>query len=92
MRDDDNSDASDEAPRAKDKCYIKELLRDKFRMKPAPGAEPVRSQNTDHGDVRVMTQCRNDFQLNRALRQVAQTLFTYRKLKPILRRNEVVLI
>ncbi|EPI1949114.1 3'-5' exonuclease, partial [Salmonella enterica] len=42
MRDDDNSDACDEAPRAKDQCYTKGRLRDEFRMKPAPGVEPVR--------------------------------------------------
>ncbi|EBP6100022.1 3'-5' exonuclease, partial [Salmonella enterica] len=28
MRDDDNSDARDEAPRAEDKCYTKGRLRD----------------------------------------------------------------
>ncbi|EAW9514869.1 Tn3 family transposase [Salmonella enterica] len=49
MRDDDNSDACDEAPRAEDKCYTKGRLRDKFRMKPAPGAEPVRMYKSPYG-------------------------------------------
>lgn len=49
MRDDDNSDACDEAPRAEDKCYTKGRLRDEFRMKPAPGAEPVRMHKSPYG-------------------------------------------
>lgn len=49
MRDDDNSDACDEAPRAEDKCYTKGRLRDEFRMKPAPGAEPVRMYKSPYG-------------------------------------------
>ncbi len=27
---------------AEDRCFSKERLRDEFRMKPAPGAEPVK--------------------------------------------------
>lgn len=49
MRDDDNSDARDEAPRAEDKCYTKGRLWDEFRMKPAPGAEPVRMYKSPYG-------------------------------------------
>ena len=49
MRDDDNSDACDEAPRAEDKCYTKGRLRDEFRMKPAPGVEPVRLYKSPYG-------------------------------------------
>lgn len=49
MRDDDNSDACDEAPRAKDQCYTKGRLRDEFRMKPAPGVEPVRMYKSPYG-------------------------------------------
>ncbi|HAE2736973.1 TPA_asm: 3'-5' exonuclease, partial [Salmonella enterica subsp. enterica serovar Enteritidis] len=49
MRDDDNSDSCDEAPRAEDKCYTKGRLRDEFRMKPAPGAEPVRMYKSPYG-------------------------------------------
>ncbi len=49
MRDDDNSDACDEAPRAEDKCYTKGRLRDEFRMKPAPGVEPVRMYKSPYG-------------------------------------------
>ncbi|WP_425303891.1 exonuclease domain-containing protein [Salmonella enterica] len=49
MRDDDNSDACDEAPRAEDKCYTRGRLRDEFRMKPAPGAEPVKMYKNPYG-------------------------------------------
>lgn len=49
MRDDDNSDARDEAPRTEDKCYTRGRLRDEFRMKPAPGAEPVRMYKSPYG-------------------------------------------
>lgn len=49
MRDDDNSDACDETPRAEDKCYTRGQLRDEFRMKPAPGAEPVRMYKSPYG-------------------------------------------
>ncbi|EJP7403770.1 3'-5' exonuclease [Salmonella enterica] len=49
MRDDDNSDACDEAPRAEEKCYTKGRLRDEFRMKPAPGVEPVRMYKSPYG-------------------------------------------
>ncbi|EAO9181602.1 exoribonuclease [Salmonella enterica] len=35
MRDDDNSENRQEAPRAEDKCYTRGRLRDEFRMKPA---------------------------------------------------------
>lgn len=49
MRDDDNSDACDETPRAEDKCYTKGRLRDEFRLKPAPGAEPVRMYKSPYG-------------------------------------------
>lgn len=49
MRDEDNSNACDEAPRAEEKCYTKGRLRDEFRMKPAPGAEPVRMYKSPYG-------------------------------------------
>lgn len=49
MRDDDNSDAGDETPRAEDKCYTRGRLRDEFRLKPAPGAEPVRWYKNGYG-------------------------------------------
>lgn len=49
MRDEDNSDAGDETPRAEDKCYTRGRLRDEFRMKPAPGAEPVRWYKNGYG-------------------------------------------
>ncbi|EGA5952178.1 3'-5' exonuclease [Escherichia coli] len=49
MRNDDNSDACDETPRVEDKCYTKGRLRDEFRMKPAPGAEPVRMYKSPYG-------------------------------------------
>ncbi len=49
MRDDDNSDACDEAPRAEEKCYTRGRLRDEFRMKPAPGVEPVRMYKSPYG-------------------------------------------
>ena len=49
MRDDDNSDACDEAPQAEEKCYTRGRLRDEFRMKPAPGVEPVRMYKSPYG-------------------------------------------
>lgn len=49
MRDDDNSNTCDETPRGEDKCYTKGRLRDEFRMKPAPGAEPVRMYKSPYG-------------------------------------------
>lgn len=49
MRDDDNSDACNEAPQAEEKCYTRGRLRDEFRMKPAPGAEPVRWYKNGYG-------------------------------------------
>lgn len=49
MHDDDNSEACGEAARAEDKCYTKGRLRDEFRMKPAPGAEPVRMYKSPYG-------------------------------------------
>lgn len=49
MRDDDNSDACNEVPQAEEKCYTRGRLRDEFRMKPAPGAEPVRWYKNGYG-------------------------------------------
>lgn len=49
MHDDDNSEACGEAARAEDKCYTRGRLRDEFRMKPAPGAEPVRMYKSPYG-------------------------------------------
>lgn len=34
---------------AEDRCFSKGRLRDEFRMKPAPGAEPAYSALFDHG-------------------------------------------
>lgn len=49
MHDDDNSETHHEVARAEDKCYTKGRLRDEFRMKPAPGAEPVRMYKSPYG-------------------------------------------
>lgn len=35
---------------AEDRCFSKGRLRDEFRMKPAPGAEPVKWYKNTYGD------------------------------------------
>ncbi|EFJ2216754.1 hypothetical protein G6K43_004134 [Escherichia coli] len=35
---------------AEDRCFLKGRLRDEFRMKPAPGAEPVKWYKNTYGD------------------------------------------
>ncbi|HIB1651041.1 TPA: exonuclease domain-containing protein [Salmonella enterica subsp. enterica serovar Muenchen] len=46
---DDDLNARRAAALAGDKCYTKGRLRDEFRMKPAPGAEPVRMYKSPYG-------------------------------------------
>lgn len=49
MRDDEDSEIRPDAPAPEDKCYTRGRLRDEFRMKPAPGAEPVRMYKNPYG-------------------------------------------
>lgn len=49
MRDDEVPGARPDAPVPEDKCYTRGRLRDAFRMKPAPGAEPVRMYKSPYG-------------------------------------------
>lgn len=42
MNDDEDSAGPQNTPSPEDRCYTRGRLRDEFRMKPAPGAEPVR--------------------------------------------------
>lgn len=46
---DDDLNARRAAALAGDKCYTKGRLRDEFRMKPAPGAEPIRMYKSPYG-------------------------------------------
>ncbi|EDV0437097.1 hypothetical protein GAJ20_24820 [Escherichia coli] len=41
---------------AEDRCFSKGRLRDEFRMKPAPGAEPVKWYNVTNGAIVIHTQ------------------------------------
>ncbi len=39
---------------AEDRCFSKGRLRDEFRMKPAPGVEPVKWYKNTYGDLDVI--------------------------------------
>lgn len=46
---DDDLKARRAAALAEDRCFSRGPLRDEFRMKPAPGAEPVRMYKSPYG-------------------------------------------
>lgn len=49
MNDDEDSAGPQNTPSPEDRCYTRGRLRDEFRMKPAPGAEPVRMYKNPYG-------------------------------------------
>lgn len=49
MTDDEDSEAQRNEQPHEDRCYTRGRLRDEFRMKPAPGAEPVRMYKNPYG-------------------------------------------
>lgn len=49
MTDDEGSEAQRNEQPHEDRCYTRGRLRDEFRMKPAPGAEPVRMYKNPYG-------------------------------------------
>lgn len=49
MNDEEDSAGPQNTPSPEDRCYTRGRLRDEFRMKPAPGAEPVRMYKNPYG-------------------------------------------
>lgn len=49
MNDEEDSTGPQNTPSPEDRCYTRGRLRDEFRMKPAPGAEPVRMYKNPYG-------------------------------------------